>query len=144
MEKSEITAKHLAANKTILDFQWSKEDDFIYYVTNLGNYYRVWVIPSRGGYPKLMAVLDEGDVKLIKVSPDGKTLAMCVDYDGKENYKIFLLPTSGGTPACITDKVKLTLPFFDWSPDSSKLGLIAEKDDKYNIAALDIETEALF
>jgi len=144
MEKSEITAKHLAANKTILDFQWSKEDDFIYYVTNLGNYYRVWVIPSRGGYPKLMAVLDEGDVKLIKVSPDGKTLAICVDYDGKENYKILLLPAAGGTPVCITDKVKLRLPFFDWSPDSSRLGLIAEKDDKYNIVALDIETEALF
>lgn len=143
MEKSEITAKHLAANKTILDFQWSKDDDFIFYVTNLGKYYRVWAVPARGGYPRLMAILDEGDVKTIKVSPDGKTMAILVDYDGKENYKIFLLSTGGGIPRYITENIKLSLPFLDWSPDSSRIGLIAEKDGKYNIAALDIETKAL-
>jgi dipeptidyl aminopeptidase/acylaminoacyl peptidase len=140
MDRKSITAKLLAANKSIVDYEWSKNDDSIFFVSNMGDTFQVWAVSARGGFPRQMTVFDKGDVKSILVSPDGDKLAIFVDYDGKEDYRIFVMPTTGGEARCVSSNLKITLPPYDWSPDSKSIAVIPEKDGKYNIASFDIES----
>ncbi|MCE1248982.1 MAG: prolyl oligopeptidase family serine peptidase [Firmicutes bacterium] len=140
MDRKSITAKLLAANKSIVDCEWNKNDDGIFFVSNMGDTFQVWTMPARGGFPRQLTVIEQGDVKSIKLSPDGDKLAILVDYDGKEDYRIFVIPAEGGEAKVVSAGLKLTLPPFDWSPDSKRLAVIPEKDGKYNIASFDVES----
>lgn len=140
MKKEKITAEHIAAIKSIYDFCFSMDDKYLYYVTNLGEYFRVWAIPSGGGYPRQLSILENGDVKGIKLSPDGNTLALCVDYQGKEEFEIFTLPAEGGIPRKISENVKISMPVFEWSPDSNKIAVLDKNDEIFNVAVIEIDT----
>lgn len=141
MDKTQVTIKCLAANKSILDFDWSKDDETIFYICNLGQFFQIWSIPSKGGYPRQVTFFEDADVKGLKVSPDGNSIAFIVDYDGKEDYNLFVIPSSGGEPVCLSEDLRINLPVFTWSPDSSKIALLADRSGNLNVAVIDVKTK---
>ena len=140
MDRKYITPEHLAACKSIVTFEWSRDDETIFYVTNLNRFFQVWAVPSRGGYPRQLTMQEDGDVRDLRISPDGSLIAFVVDSGGKEDYNLCVIPATGGNLRRINGDFKISLPMFRWSPDNSRIAFISEKDGAYNIAAIDVNS----
>ncbi|MFP4497730.1 MAG: alpha/beta fold hydrolase [Vulcanimicrobiota bacterium] len=143
MKNQNIPVEFFSEIKSIKDFCFSKKDDYMFYVTNLGDFYRTWVVPSGGGYPIKVDILQEGDVANIKLSPDGEYLALSVDKEGREEFDIYILPAEGGELRKLTDKIKLSFSDFDWSPDSRALVGIGEMNGHYNVMMITTDTRRI-
>ncbi len=140
MDRKNITPEHLAASKSIVTFEWSRDDEIIFYITNLNRFFQIWAVPSRGGYPRQLTLQEDGDVRDLRISPDGSFIAFAVDSGGKEDYSLCIIPSSGGNCRRINKDLKIVLPVFRWSPDNSRIAFISEKNGTYNIAAVDVNS----
>ncbi len=106
---------------------WLKDGSLIY---NSGG--RIYRIPSTGGNPE---VIDTGFATRCNndhgVSPDGTTLVISDQSQGKRQSLIYTLPISGGTPKLITP----TGPSYwhGWSPDGKTLAFCGQRGDEFDI-----------
>lgn len=138
MDRKSITPEHLAACKSIITFEWSRDDETIFFITNLNRLFQIWAVPSRGGYPRQLTAQEDGDIRDIKISPDGSSIAFMLDSGGKEDYDLCIIPATGGDLRRINGELKISQPVFRWSPDGSRIAFISEKDGAYNIVAVDV------
>ena len=125
--------KQIATIRQINDFCFSGDDRELFFASNLGEYFRIWSIPSGGGYPREVTLLDVGDVKAMELSPDGSRIGFVVDYDGSENMDLLVTSSSGGRPVILTEKLKMSMPSFAWSPDSRHVAVLCEANHHYNV-----------
>jgi dipeptidyl aminopeptidase/acylaminoacyl peptidase len=130
----------LPAIREIGDFCFSGDDRQIFYATNLGERFEIWAINSGGGYPRLVSLLDEGDVKALEVSPDGEWIAFVADVSGLEEFRLYVMPSSGGIPVRLGRDLSIPFPAFTWSPCSRSLALVALREDTHNVAQVDAAT----
>jgi hypothetical protein len=96
---------------------------------------RIYRIPAVGGQPE---AIDTGFATRCNndhgVSPDGTTLAISDQSQGRRQSLIYTLPITGGTPKLITP----TGPSYwhGWSPDGKTLLFCGQRDGDYDIYSI--------
>lgn len=96
---------------------------------------RIYRIPMAGGKPE---VIDTGFAIRCNndhgVSPDGSTLVISDQSQGKGQSLIYTLPITGGTPKLITP----TGPSYwhGWSPDGKTLAFCGQRDGEFDIYSI--------
>jgi TolB protein len=99
---------------------------------------RILRIPAAGGKPE---TIDTGFATRCNndhgLSPDGTTLAISDQSQGRRQSLIYTLPISGGTPKLITQ----TGPSYwhGWSPDGKTLAFCGQRDGEFDIYAIPAE-----
>jgi TolB protein len=71
------------------------------------------------------------------ISPDGKTLVISDNSQGKHGSLIYTLPLSGGTPKRITQESPSY--WHGWSPDEKTLAFVGERNGEFDIYAISVE-----
>jgi hypothetical protein len=99
---------------------------------------RIYRIPVAGGTPD---VIDTGFATRCNndhgVSPDGTTLAISDQSQGRRQSLIYTLPIAGGTPKLITP----TGPSYwhGWSPDGKTLLFCGQRDNEFDVYSVPAE-----
>lgn len=107
---------------------WLRDGQTLIY--NAGG--RIYKIPVAGGNPE---AIDTGFAIRCNndhgVSPDGTTLAISDQSQGRRQSLIYTVPLTGGTPKLITP----TGPsyFHGWSPDGKTLAFCGQRDGEFDI-----------
>ncbi len=98
---------------------------------------RIFRIPAAGGTPE---VIDTGFATRCNndhgVSPDGTTLAISDNSQGRRQSLVYTLPVGGGAPKLVTP----TGPSYwhGWSPDGATLAYCAERDGEFDIYTIPV------
>ena len=99
---------------------------------------RIQRIPATGGKPE---TVDTGFATRCNndhgISPDGNTLVISDQSQGKRQSLIYTLPITGGTPKLITP----TGPSYwhGWSPDGKTLAFCGERNGEFDIYTVPVE-----
>jgi dipeptidyl aminopeptidase/acylaminoacyl peptidase len=74
-----------------------------------------------------------------RYSPDGRSLAFVVDFDGSENFHILLLDIATGKQTDLTPGVIGALQAsFTWSPDGKQIAFISDQSGRFNVYVISV------
>jgi dipeptidyl aminopeptidase/acylaminoacyl peptidase len=69
-----------------------------------------------------------------RYSPDGRSLAYAVDFDGSEFHHILVRDLASGNEIDLTPDLQASVqPFFDWSPDGKNLAYISDVSGEFDV-----------
>ena len=127
----------------MLSLQWSADDQFLYFDTNITGRYNIWRVPSEGGWPIQLTVSDERNI-LEEPSPDGRYLLYAQDIQGDEKPNLYALSLDDYSVRNITRTEKVGYRDVRWSPDGHSLVFAAERESPgaYPIWHMDRDTWA--
>lgn len=98
--------------------EFSPDGRQLAFLSSLSGLPQVWVMPSEGGFPKLVTPFEE-PVGGFAWSPDGQWLAVSVAPGGGLNSQIYVLRPNGGNVTLLTDGGKENNWLGDWVKDGS-------------------------
>jgi len=113
---------------------FSPDGKWISYIANLSGVPQVWIIPSEGGYPR-MVTNGSDPVTQADWSPASDWIAVTIAPGGGLNTQIYLVKPDGTGLRRLTDGGKDNNGFDAWSDDGS---LIYMDSSRNNPAARDV------
>ena len=110
-------------------FSWNPDGRWEIYEINLHNSSDP-VLISRGPGAKFHP----------RYSPDGRTLAFTVDFDGSEAFHLFVHDPSTGEQRDLTPDLNSSLQaYFSWSPDGKQIAYISDQSGQFNVYVIPVE-----
>ena len=113
---------------------FSPDGESIAFISNLNGGPQVWIVPTQGGFPRLVTSSDD-QVRGVAWSPTDDRLAFSLAPGGGLNTQIYLIRSAGTDVRLLTDGGEDNNWLGDWSHDGRLLTLGSSRRDPATVDA---------
>ncbi len=124
LAQTPLTLENITNVSRMADVAVSPDGAQIAFVSNHSGKMKIWLIPSKGGEPKMLIGAGGGE-SAPEWSPDGQRIAYLANAGG--HPEIFVVAASGAEPEQVTSDGSAKHGL-SWSPDSKAIAFISNHD----------------